>query len=267
MSVSKNSWDVPEDWEREYLDVCLKASKYDALFSNFKSNESFRRILEHANKYQAMECCDNICEIDPKFLTDYPEVWQNDEVGNPIRFVIGNQHTRVTASPTTLQYLYVAASLSYFFGKENISNFKILEIGGGYGGQCKIINDIFSFKEYDIVDLAEVGELQRRYLQEFDLEEKVNIYSPSNYKKNYDYDLVISNYALSEITEPLGTAYVNDLVLPSARGYITCNGDMPHTNLLIEKSPQKINDLVTQRHGNYVLVWNNSSDVQTFGSK
>jgi len=41
---------------------------------------------------------------------------------------------------------------------------KIVEIGGGYGGQCKIIYDCFEPISYLMIDLGELLKLQEKYL-------------------------------------------------------------------------------------------------------
>ena len=246
-----NMWNVPEQWEREYLDSCLRASKYDSFFNTFKSDSHFTRILEHANELQGKNYYDLIEAFNPCFLVDYPDIWSSDEIGNPFLYKIADKNV----SPTTLQYLFVASQLKRLFG--SLEGFKIAEIGGGYGGQCKIINDIFSFKEYDIIDLPEVTSLQNRYLQEFSLDKRVGLYNAPHHKKGYKYDLAISNYALCEVKDPQHTEYIKDVLLFSKRGYITCNGPIPGLSLL-QKSFEdltRLDDVETERDTNYILVW------------
>ena len=48
----------------------------------------------------------------------------------------------------------------------SLKGFTIAEIGAGYGGQAKIITDVFKVQKYFLIDLPEVTLLQDRYIKE-----------------------------------------------------------------------------------------------------
>jgi len=121
-----------------------------------------------------------------------------------------------------------------------LDGMRICEIGGGYGGQAKAILDEYKPVWYHIIDLPEVCELQKRY------EPRVSTFTEPTYQ---DYDLVISNYALSEI--PDNKLYIDEVLRRSKHGYITCNTDFVKLDFPYSRHP----DIKGERETNYILVW------------
>jgi len=120
-------------------------------------------------------------------------------------------------SPTTLRYVKVLSDLMHLFG--TLDDLDIVEIGGGYGGQCKIIYDVASPNSYTIVDLPEVMELQKKYLYYNGIDE-VQFGIPS---WMHHYDLCIANYSFTEVDRQFQDLYKEKIIAISRRGYITCN--------------------------------------------
>ena len=116
----------------------------------------------------------------------------------------------------------VSGDLLKYFGDLDFKT--IVEIGGGYGGQCKILNELTNFKEYIIVDLLEATLLQKRYLNRLNVK-NVEYLSNKNFSLGNDLfcDLLISNYAFSEISRDEQFIYIRKLINNSRRGYMTCN--------------------------------------------
>lgn len=85
---------------------------------------------------------------------------------------------------------------------------RIVEIGVGYGGQCKIISDLYEFESYTLVDLPSCLPLAKKYLDHFEVRNIICSTLDELDKKN-QYDLVISNYAFSEITRGLQDDYID----------------------------------------------------------
>jgi len=128
-----------------------------------------------------------------------------------------------------------------FFGP--LDGMRICEIGGGYGGQCKAVFEKYKPLHYHIIDLPEVCRLQRRYLGD------MQGYACSTGPVGCSYDLVISNYALSEI--PDNKLYIDEVLRRSTHGYITCNTDLVKLDFPHSRHP----DIKGERETNYILVW------------
>lgn len=142
------------------------------------------------------------------------------------------------------QYKVVYERLVELFGSLNGKH--IIEIGGGYGGQAKVICDNCTPSRYTIIDLPEVTDLQRRFLKDYPVECRTTPLGNDWFCLSVD--LVISNYALSEI--PDNRVYMKAIVHNAIHGYITCNTDF--VNIPYAK---RIADIPGERETNYVLWW------------
>jgi hypothetical protein len=199
----------------KYLKICRDAVNNEKAFNNFKSNPNYRQILEHVSYEQGLDYIEEITKYNKNLLKDYPE-FCNDKVGNP---TIHNYKEIGMVSPTTLRYIKVLSDLLKLFKK--LKNKNIVEIGGGYGGQCKIIYNYTSPKSYTLIDLPEVLLLSEKYLKQYNISNTIfrNINNISEIK----YDLCISNYSFTEIDRRYQDLYTEKIIKNSDCGYITCN--------------------------------------------
>lgn len=209
-----------------YLRSCL-----DCDINTFKRNPHLTAIWEHCNDYIARSYYDQVNRDNPWLLT---KKWTNDYKGNP--YV--NDFFGFGVSNSTMQYIGVLSNLIKHFGP--LDGLRICEIGGGYGGQACTIMDIYKPACYHIIDLPEVCSLIDRYIPEVE-----TFTMPTG----QDYDLVISNYALSEIRD-------NDFLIKwvckkSKHGYITCNTNLVH----LDFKHIKTDDVQGERKTNYILIW------------
>ena len=246
MSVN---WNPNQPTIDNYLSICREAAQDNEVFSTFKSHEHYTPILEHVWPNLGQTHLTNIIEHNPHLLTKYPSFWDNDKYGTPKAY----DYDFKTCSPTTLQYISVLSNLINHFG--SLDGFIIAEIGAGYGGQAKIITDAFKIKKYFLIDLPEVTQLQDKYIKTLKIP-NTKTFTHKTYPKSGEYDLVISNYALTEVTEPLQSEYVNNILMRSKHGYITCNGPINKIHELKEKhNIKESTDILGERDLNYILTW------------
>jgi hypothetical protein len=198
-----------------YLKVCRDATANDNLFMGFKSNPDYTWVLEHVSRDQGEQYLDEIGDcFGSNFMGKF---FSNDMYGNPQTHHYRRPNRYV--SPTTLRYIKVFADLRRIFG--GLDSLNIVEIGGGYGGQCKIINDMYQPKSYTLVDLPDVLGLAEKYLNRLHVE-NVLLRQPTDVSKAR-YDLCLSNYAFTELDRSYQDFYVENIMKKSARGYLTCN--------------------------------------------
>jgi len=218
------NWIVKGHKLENYLDACRDAVKN---ITTFKQDERLHAIFEHCPKYIA----DEYYKIIPEYLLNHG--FTNDFYGNPKLYNYG----KLKFSTSTLQYIGVLAKLIELFG--NLGGKRIVEIGGGYGGQCRTIMDVYGVECYHIIDLPEVCELQKKYCgaECFTL------------PIGEEYDICISNYALSEIEN--NKLYIDKVVKKSKHGYITCNTDL----VQLDFPHSRIPDVKGERETNYILIW------------
>ena len=214
----------------DVLDNYLKACK-EAKIEDFKNDWRFRPIFEHCKKFIAVQYVEMVRRNNPDLLKVQ---WTNDRIGDPFLQEISGWY----GSTSTAQYMGVLSNLIVLY--KTLGDLDILEIGGGYGGQALCILDIFCPKSYTILDLPEVNELQEKVLK------GTIVKSVSTIPKK-KYDLVISNFALSEI--PDQEPY-QKLLKRCTHGYITCNTE--YVNL---DWAHKMPDVEGERPTNYILTW------------
>lgn len=217
-------WIVKGKALENYIQACRDAVKN---ITTFKQDERLHTIFEHCPKVIA----DEYYKIIPEALLN--KGFTNDFYGSPKLHSYGQKKF----STSTLQYIGVLSKLIELYG--SLDGWRICEIGGGYGGQCRTITDIYTPECYHIIDLPEVCELQSKYCQAdcFTL------------PTGQEYDLVISNYALSEISN--NKLYIDKIIKKSKHGYITCNTDLVKLNFEHSRLP----DVKGERETNYISTW------------
>lgn len=200
-----------------YKLACLKAVENEENFSTFKRNPDYTEILEHVTQIQGEIYLDYIRQNSTEIFEMIPVFKSNDIYGGAKKFNFNNIGD---ISPTTLRYIKVLCDIKDKIG--NIKGKKIVEIGAGYGGQCLILKKFFGQMDYSIIDLDESSSLCLKYLKKNGID--VNIIDMQNLDSlNEEFDLVISNYAYSELDKELQDLYYKYLIQKTKNGYFTFN--------------------------------------------
>jgi hypothetical protein len=220
--------------------VALNAVTNDNAFYQFKRNPMFTTILEHVNYNQGIQYINYIKTLCKSYNIDFENLWwnkyiENDILGNPIthnyKEQLGNIRDLNTydISPTTLRYICFGLQLFDVINSTGKTCVSIIEVGGGYGGQCKILSDIclqfnINIQKYTIIDLEHVSKLQNKYLHMLNVDNFVTI-SNTNCIGLLDneYDLFISNYALGEFKTDVQDFYIDNVLSKCSKSFITWN--------------------------------------------
>lgn len=200
-----------------YPRFCYEAAHNDKVFQSFRRQIPYREIVETVGDDLGKLFAQEIREQYPYILPYFDKICREDKIGEPLSFFypgIG------AISPTVLRYVRILGDLQREFG--DLSKFHITEIGGGFGGQCKIIHDIGGFARYDIVDIPEVAPLITKYLSCFSIKNAVAL-SYQTLRTPIQCDLVISNYAFSEINRAGQLWYMDMIINRAPRGFIIYN--------------------------------------------
>ena len=212
--------------DEEYPQFCELASNDDSVFENFRSDPVYRKIVETVSYPGGRDYLKKSCLQDKMLSSYFNEFGKNDLLGNPQVFIYRYgflKLKKISFSPTTLRYVKVLADLQDLFGPLN--HMRIIEIGGGYGGLCSIIYKMFKPASYTIIDLEPCLKLSRRYLETLGIH-GVNYETMSDLNEtntNGGFDLVISNYAFSELSRSVQNEYVTKIISKASRGYFLCN--------------------------------------------
>ena len=199
-----------------YPQACLTAANDYLAFNVFRRNEVYRFVLENVDEAMGARYLDEIAK-DPEIVAAMEAFRDNDIWGAPLVF----EYPKFgTFSPQTLRYVRVLAELKALFG--DLKGMDICEIGVGYGGQCRTINAFYEPATYRLVDIQPALALAQRYLGYY-ITPAVLSFPTMNELAGADYDLVISNYAFTELSRELQDVYLRKVILRSRRGYITYN--------------------------------------------
>ena len=225
-----------EDWNciaqhdtTPYTEVCVEAVENDEVFAKFKQDSRYTAILEHVPPEHGEEYAHTIqsYELTDELIEEFKE---NDSIGGANLVEYDEPFGRI--SPSTLRYIQNALDISYFFGEGELN--RIVEIGGGYGGLCKTISCLCDFDEYHIYDIEPATKLQEKYLKNFDIE-VIHHNVPEEIK---DIDLVISNYAYSELSEELQTLYYDNVIKNAKKVYMILNRGRVSREILLTKAKE-----------------------------
>lgn len=243
-----------------YPQVCIRAANDYKVFNHFRRNPIYNEILEHVSEKQGHDYL-RLFSADPDILKAIDAFKRNDEYGNPRMFAYPGVGV---VSPSTLRYIKVLADLKKHFG--TLNNLRIAEIGVGYGGQCRILNAYFKPAAYTLVDIQPALALAQRFLDNFIIHSVLD-YKTMNELSVANYDLVISNYAFTELPRSIQDVYLQKVVRGSTRGYITYNEINPS-----EFNSYKADELLAMLPGsvkfeeqplthpkNCVIVWGSNS--------
>ena len=217
----RSGWQAEDQIAVEYLAACVEAVENDDAFANFKSNPKYKTILEHVLKDQGQAYL-NICkDMNEDAVWENIEAFkENDKNGNPEPHVYRGVDGLISA--TTLRYMKNTFEMAFMLDGAEIS--RVVEVGGGYGGLCRVLSKVCEFDEYIMIDLPEVSALQRKYIDQFpDIKDKVKCVSTNDFGQIEDVDLFISNYALSECDLKSQMAYYDMIVTNSKYVYLIYN--------------------------------------------
>lgn len=199
----------------QQLSRLLKSKKR---LSDFRRKYDYREILEHVTYTQGKSYLEQIQEYSPQNYIELIEGNKaNDLFGNPYKY----QYPGVgRVSPTTLRYISTAIDIfeTIKLNKESV----VAEIGVGYGGQAAILERMYGIRNYSAFDLPSVIQLSNVYLNNVNSKLKFTSSGFSS-DKNTTWDVVISNYAFSELHRDLQLSYIEHVIAKSKSGYMIMN--------------------------------------------
>lgn len=173
----------------------------------FKSDVDFTNISYDTSQF----LFHTILTQTPELEKSFKRFSSNDDIGSPQLFDYGGH----IFAPDTIYYIKVLSDLIKFLGP--LDNLDIIEIGGGYGGQCKIIYDLFKPNTYIIIDSDQACKFQKEYLEIFGIEPFFNYLDGGNY------DLCISSHEFDALDIEMKLRYKAEIIDHSRSGYFITN--------------------------------------------
>lgn len=212
-------WNTTPETIEEYISHCKKSATDGDLFKVFRKRQgAFCCVVENGDYGSAIDNYKFVKENYPFLLPHFDKFLTSEKVGTPETYFI--PEAGISISSTTMRYIKTLGEIYTYFG--SLDGLNIAEIGAGYGGQCKIIYDMFKPASYTIYDISETLMLQKRFLEEFKIKAKFHdqLIEPQNC------DLIISWCSWSELIEPLRREYAEKVISKSKNCYHCFNFDM-----------------------------------------
>lgn len=215
------------DLHLDYLELVDKAGHEAQIFAKFRACSAFINILDHVSiqhgkGYIAEILASGGHELLGKENIEFLK--SIDAVGGGLQYSFKGVGR---ISPAYLRYLKVLRDLELLFGE--LKGLNIAEVGIGFGGQGLVLNRIAGVDAITFYDLPPVLELAKRYF--FCTKTLGNFeYIDGRNPKEGRFDLVVSNYAFSELSRSVQEIYLKNVLLNSKHGYITWN-DLAFQNL------------------------------------
>ena len=259
----EGKWDggIVANLEDEFLNECVEISKSKDKFLKFKRNPIFCKVI--GNDIRAKDVSDKWYDYlkDTDLMNDIKVYKTNDLVGNPMLYFYSKTHA---ISPGTLCFLSVLNDINTRL--VDIKDKKVCEIGSGYGGQAKIFLD-YGVASMDVIDREETLKLASKYLGLFKYD-NLNCHKTSNIKTK-QYDLVVSNWCLSELDRAGMTFYLDNVIKQSKSGYFLTNfRDQKKQRWLKDKLSEIFEEVIVEKEipktneiQNYVFLCKNNKGL------
>lgn len=225
-----------------YRQCCAEQAVLPPEKWTFKRDHRYRRILEHVTREQGEVFLDVAREaagpLWPAVLELLPRIAaENDRYGMPLVATF-NVLGGLTCSPSNLRYLAHAMLIWRHVTALGLSDFHVVELGGGYGGLALYLERLrdvvhLYYGAYTMVDVPEAVALQRSYAKA----NKVPFIAVDGLDANALRSVVklndnqdrycVSAYAFSEFDRDTQEWYRERLVRHCAHGFMVWNFALP----------------------------------------
>jgi putative sugar O-methyltransferase len=216
-AVSPKLTNVSDSQNTSYEKTLHAIVNSNRLFGKFRRIKSYKFIVETVTYDQGKLYKERIEELASLKVGIIEAAKENDKIGSPLTFRYPHFGK---ISPTTLRYLSVASEIQELF--PHLYQPSIAEIGVGYGGQASILYDSLAFKKYSMFDLPDALRLSSKFLDKLNKSKNIELDDLSS-TRTKKWDLVISNYAFSELPRSLQITYVEKVLSVSQCGYLIMN--------------------------------------------
>jgi putative sugar O-methyltransferase len=217
-SITDNGW-----WSK----FCARNAADDARFQRFRRAFRHRLIVEATPPAEARLHMARLLRQTPHYAALFDRFVTLDRLGAPIMTEFARD---VWFAPNTVRYMRYLSDCETRFGP--LDGATIVEIGIGFGGQCKIFFDRFQIGKYVLIDLPGPIALARRVLtqllgaevaaQRLVFLEAGNAGAPSGLPEGR-FDLAISTLAFSECHRSIQQGYIETVLSRARCGYIHRN--------------------------------------------
>ena len=256
--------------EWEYLNIVKRKKYINALLDNnldrlvsffsnlFRDNTSYGIVtpsykdIKNKSKFKSQILQDIDASIEFSKLNNSKQLEINRNVGNPFGILVGNNIIMLDAP----RHYYFAHRIMKY--AKYYKNFKLLEIGGGYGGLARILINSSKKITYFSIDLFEGCLIQYYFLKKVGL--KVNLIKDVKNIKQNQINLIIFDNNL-KLLKKIGRC---DLVFNS-RSFSEMDGAILNKYLYLINNKIKP-DYIYHENSNYLLYPKSKRHLEILGN-
>lgn len=213
------TWLINEKSIAKFKEALKKTANDENAFASFRGESGIREIVEGIPDVTGYgyyrKIVDKISQDELALIWD--RATRNDAYGNPnvVQFTVGK------AASTTMRYLWNIIDMNA--NNVMLDDADIVEVGGGYGGLCRMVHEFHKPKSYTIIDIPEAYKLAEKYLAKYDVYPKFVSAEDAAKFNDISVDTFVSNYALTELSRDQQREYVDGIMARASCGYITYN--------------------------------------------
>ena len=215
------TWNVPWHIKRGWLQAAEACATNDNLFAEFRRHALLITVVASEQHDPALdrkraEAYWKLVELHEDIKLCNHELRNIDKIGDPITWNSCNDYSR-----EILRYLHTLFDMNE---KTGVFEGKVIELGGGFGGQAAIHCLMNDHERYTIVDYHEAGLLQKRFCREAGFNITTLRAESFDCKIQPEYDLFVSNYSFDELPLWQQKHYVT-IAQRCKHGYVTANAE------------------------------------------
>jgi putative sugar O-methyltransferase len=199
---------------RVFAEAIFNSVRDETQFAVFKRNPYFNLLWENHTFEEGREWLKSITEKYPLLKEKLESFRQIDQLGSPRVYDFG---ANGFFSPSTLRLIAKAGDLDEKLG--NLDGADVVQIGADFGSWCKILNDLYQFKSYTIVDLPEPLSLAKKCLEKMGITH-VRFLTPEELPKKKNYTLCLSDKCFSEFDKSHQKLFFERVMRYSSCGYL-----------------------------------------------
>lgn len=210
-----------------------QAASDDKVFHDFKRSPIFNIVQENASYEQGLASLNLILEKFPKLFERLDKLRSNDAIGSPRVY----PYDKVGEfSPVTLHYIALCGKIEEKMG--DLEGKDVVQIGAGYGGLCRVLHELHTFKSYTIIDIPAALKLTERYLAESGVH-GVRLIAVKDLKEEVHADLVISDASFFESSKVSQDHLIAKVAVHADSGFFF-GRPMPKHVGIVPYSPKEI---------------------------
>ena len=258
-SVKADSSSISD--EPNYLAVCLLAKQDQGVLVKFKRCHEYRLVLEHVTRHQGNQYLERV--KGNNLIIQNLRTVSALEIGEPFKYEFNGIGL---CSPTQIRYAKIIQDFQNLFDLNQIKN--ITEIGVGNGGQAAQLCSLIKPESYNFIDLEPVLDITKLLISKYSFDCDFEYITPEKLLPTST-DLLISNYAFSELNKKSQDAYLDKVIHNSKRGFMLYNNihENPETGYRASEILERIPGSTAFAEepltypGNLLIVWGFDRDL------